>query len=166
MDKSASFVVGEAPRRSSSSLGRMNERPRTDQSLMFMDAIVAVIMAVGAGYFFYISREAAAEAVRLYGRNVDSGALESIGGGLYCVPNVALFTLSSIAMWRRWRLRRLAQSSAMFWLIGPVCFSKHSMVAKIVRSNNSVRAIRDSDTLKPPVTTVNNDERLPTSSVY
>ena len=98
----------------------MNERHRTDQSLMFLDAIVAVIMAVGAGYFYYISSEAAAEAVRLYGHNVDSGALESIAGGVYCVPNIALFTLSSIAMWRRWRLRWLAQSSAVFWLIGPI----------------------------------------------
>ena len=74
----------------------MNVRLRIDQPLMFLDAIVAVLMAVGAGYLLYVSREAAADAVRMYGHNVDSGAVESIAGGLYCVPNVALFT---IAMW-------------------------------------------------------------------
>jgi hypothetical protein len=98
----------------------MSVRPSLDQPLMYADAFVAVLMAVGAGWLFYFSREAAAEAVRLYGRNVDSGALEATAAGLYCVPNVALFTLSSIAMWRRWRLRWLAQASALFWLVGPI----------------------------------------------
>ena len=98
----------------------MNARPSFERLLMYLDASVALIMVVGAGYLFYLSREAAAEAVRLYGRNVDSGALAAVAVGLYCVPNVALFTLSSFAMWRRWRLRWLAQASAVFWLVGPV----------------------------------------------
>jgi hypothetical protein len=38
------------------------------------------------------------------------------------------------------------------------------MVAKIIRSNNSIQAIRGSDVLKPPVTTVNNGSRVVLSS--
>jgi hypothetical protein len=105
---------------STSPLDRMQGRLSLGRALSCLDALVALAMAAAAVWLFRLSGEAAAEAIRLYGRNVDSGAIESAAAGIYFLPNVVLFALSSIAVWRAWRIRWFLQAGALVWLVVPV----------------------------------------------
>jgi len=105
------------------SLDPMITRPAIAKPLTYLDAIIAVLMVVSLGWLMHASFRAAAEAVRLYGHNVDSGAIEGITAALYCAPNALLFTIAAVAMWRVWPVRWFAQGIAIVWLIGPVMFA-------------------------------------------
>jgi hypothetical protein len=98
-------------------------RPAIVKPLTYLDAIVAVLMVASLGWLLHASSRAAAEAIRLYGHNVDSGAIEGITATLYCAPNAVLFAFAAVAMWRAWRIRWFAQGIAIVWLIGPVMFA-------------------------------------------
>jgi hypothetical protein len=101
----------------------MITRSAIAKTLTYLDAIVAVVMVVSLGWLIHASSRAAAEAIRLYGHNVDSGAIEGITATLYCAPNAVFFAIAAVAMWRGWRIRWFAQGLAILWLIGPAMFA-------------------------------------------
>ena len=67
-------------------------------------ALAFVYTAVFAG-LLHAAQEAAADAVRRYGRNVDSGALEYLAAVIYFAPVALLFGLAALCLWRGWRVR-------------------------------------------------------------
>ncbi len=71
----------------------------------FVDGGLALICAVLCGWLVHVSNEAAADAVRRYGHNVDSGAMEWIGAVVFCAPVALLFSLAAVSLWRGWRIR-------------------------------------------------------------
>jgi len=70
-----------------------------------MDGGLALLCVTLFGWLVRASNEAAADAVRRYGHNVDSGALEWIAAFVYCVPVALLFSLAAFSLWRGWRIR-------------------------------------------------------------
>jgi hypothetical protein len=70
-----------------------------------IDTICASAYVALAGWLFYASKLAAATATREYGHNVDSGAIESIAAGDYCVPAAVAFSAAAIALYRDWRIK-------------------------------------------------------------
>jgi hypothetical protein len=77
-------------------------------------------MAFGASWYLYASKEAATRAVRLYGHNVDAGAIEGITAICYFIPNAVLFASASLSVWRRWPIRWVVQAVAAVGLLGPI----------------------------------------------
>jgi hypothetical protein len=71
----------------------------------FVDGGLALICVTLCGWLVRVSNEAAADAVRRYGYNVDSGALEWIAAVVYCAPVALLFSLAAVSLWRGWRIR-------------------------------------------------------------
>jgi hypothetical protein len=108
----------------------MEKRRRLEQTLVWLDAFASLIMASGVGWFLYISNEAAADAVRRYGRNVDSGALEYVAAIVYFMPNAIGFAVASVAMGQRWVIRWPAQGVAIFWLVAPVVMASIPWTAR------------------------------------
>jgi hypothetical protein len=66
------------------------------------------------------SRLAAEEAVRLYGRNVDSGAYIYLLGLYHFVPAAILFLIAAVALFQRWRLSRFLHGLAWGWVVLPI----------------------------------------------
>ena len=115
-----SFIrTSRAERRSTPTLERMEPSISRERVLAWIDTAAAILLATCAGWLIYISNEAAAEAVRRYGHNVDSGALTYTVAILYFAPNALLFGIAAITMARSWPLRWFAQWGAATCLIAP-----------------------------------------------
>jgi hypothetical protein len=71
----------------------------------WIDIALALLYAAVFAWLLHASDEAAADAVRRYGRNVDSGALEFIAAIVYFAPVGVLFTSAAVCLWRGWRIR-------------------------------------------------------------
>lgn len=84
------------------------------------NAVVALVMTACVPWFLHLSREAEAEAVRRFGRNIDAGALEEVAAKFYFMPGALLFGLAAILVAKRWPLRWPVQLACMLWLLIPV----------------------------------------------
>jgi cell division protein FtsW (lipid II flippase) len=73
-----------------------------------IDLVVAICLAALSLLLIYAADRAAADAVRRYGHNVDSGALEWMAAVLYVAPLALLFGFASLALSRRWWIGRFA----------------------------------------------------------
>ena len=73
--------------------------------IAFVDGGLALMGAALRGWLVRVSNEAAADAVRRYGHNVDSGALEWIAAVVYCFLVALLFSLAAVSLWRGLRIR-------------------------------------------------------------
>jgi len=71
---------------------------------------------------FWVSREPAAAAVRQYGDNVDSGALEYAAVIVFLLPLTALFGLAAVAGARDWRLARYVHRLAVVAAACPMAY--------------------------------------------
>jgi cell division protein FtsW (lipid II flippase) len=89
-------------------------RPKT---IARIDLGVAICLAALSLFLIYAADSAAADAVRKYGRNVDSGALEWMAAVLYVAPLALLFGFASLALWRQWRIARYAHWLAIAALV-------------------------------------------------
>lgn len=85
-----------------------------------VDIIFASAFVALAGWLFYASSVAAATATREFGRNVDSGAIESIAAGDYCIPVAVAFSVAAIAVFRDWRIKWYLQCLAVLIAVVPV----------------------------------------------
>ena len=92
---------------------------RIERAVAWLDILLLVVTAFGASWFMYASNEAAKEAARIYGHNIDAGAIESVAAFIYFIPNALLFFAASLSMWWRWRPRWFIQTISAIWLIGP-----------------------------------------------
>jgi hypothetical protein len=84
------------------------------------DTICVALFAALAGWLYFASKTAAAGAIRDYGHNVDSGAIESVVAGLYCGPVAVAFCVAAAAMYRDWRIKWYLHWSAVLFAVVPV----------------------------------------------
>ena len=77
---------------------------------------LALLFLAAFGWCLYISQRAAEYAVRTYGHNIDSGAIEFLIGIFFFLPAALLFTLAGTSFWRGWRVRWILQAVAIAWL--------------------------------------------------
>jgi hypothetical protein len=82
--------------------------PERSKIVARIDLWVAVCLVAVALLLFYASESAAADAVRRYGRNVDSGVFEWMAAVLYMAPLAFLFGFASLALLHNWRIGRYA----------------------------------------------------------
>jgi hypothetical protein len=78
----------------------------------------------------WLSNEAAADAVRRYGHNVDSGALEFVAAVLYLAPVALLFSSAAITLWRGWRIRWYAHWFAVAVAVVPLLIPGVAFIAR------------------------------------
>jgi len=90
------------------------------RALAWINAAIATVFLGCGAWLVHVAREAAAEAVRAYGYNVDSGAILYLFVVYYCAPTAALFAIAALFMGRRWRWRWPVQVLAVLWLMGSV----------------------------------------------
>ena len=88
----------------------------------WVDALASAFFALLFFAMLRIARLAAEEAVRLYGRNVDSGALESAVAVFYCVPAALALAVASLAVFRGWRFHKALHWLAWAWAALPLMF--------------------------------------------
>ncbi|BCT93586.1 hypothetical protein LYSHEL_26110 [Lysobacter helvus] len=96
----------------------------------WIDTAAAIVFTCMGALLLNASRVAAADAVRRYGRNVDSGALESMAALVYFAPGTILFALAAVALFRRWRGARWLHLLAWGWAALPLL----SIAAQWIRS--------------------------------
>jgi hypothetical protein len=96
----------------------------------FLDGGLALICAALCGWLVRVSNEAAAEAIRRYGHNVDSGALEWIAAVVYCAPVALLFSLAAVSLWRGWRIRWYAHWVAVAGAVVPLLVPGIAFIAR------------------------------------
>ena len=77
----------------------------TSRGVALANALLAVLFASAEAWFIYIAYAAAAEAVRVYGTNVDSGAILWLFGVYLLTPAVIVFAMAGVSFWWRWRTR-------------------------------------------------------------
>jgi len=87
-----------------------------------------------AGFFWsrYAAEAAAAQAVRDYGHNVDSGAYLLIIGTLYFLPAAFIFAAASFAMFRGWHFRWVFHLVAWAWVASPFLLALASVLGRAV----------------------------------
>ncbi|MEC5388316.1 hypothetical protein VVD49_21465 [Uliginosibacterium sp. H3] len=95
----------------------------------WIDASVSVLFAGLFAWAIYAANEAAADAVRHYGYNVDSGALVYIGAVIYLAPVACAFALASFSCFLRWRIKRFLHWLAVLGAIAPPLLSTAYVLA-------------------------------------
>ncbi len=84
-----------------------------------VDTISAAVYVALTVWLFYRSKMAAAAAIRDYGHNVDSGAIESVVAGLCALVAVA-FGVAAAALYRDWRIKWYLHWVAVLLAVVPV----------------------------------------------
>ena len=100
------------------------------RKVAWVDIIVAFLYAALLAWLVHASHEAAADAVRRYGQNVDSGALEFIAAVFYVAPVALLFGLAAVCLWYGWRVRWYAHWVAVAAAVVPLFIPGMAFVAR------------------------------------
>ena len=95
-----------------------------------IDVAVAVVFATLFVWSIYAANEAAADAVRRYGHNVDSGALQIAAAIVYFAPVAFLFALASLSILRSWRIGRTIHWLAISYAIVPLGLAAVTWLAR------------------------------------
>jgi hypothetical protein len=86
------------------------------------DAALAGFFAAACLWMFWVAKEQAASAVRQYGYNVDSGALQYAVAIVFLMPVTVLFGAAAIAGSRGWRLGRYVHWLAVIAAVCPIAY--------------------------------------------
>jgi hypothetical protein len=100
------------------------------RKVAWIDGGFALMYAALFGCLVHASNEAAADAVRRYGHNVDSGALESMAAVVYSAPVALLFGLAAVSLSRGWRIRWYAHWFAVAGAVVPLFLPAVAFVAR------------------------------------
>lgn len=84
------------------------------------DATVAIVLACLSFWALYAANEAAVDAARRYGHNIDSGAALILVGESYLAPLALLFVFSAFIQWRKWRLGSVVRWLAIAVALVPI----------------------------------------------
>lgn len=101
----------------------------SSRHLVWVDGAVSLVYAALFVWAIYTANEAAADAVRRYGHNVDSGALVFMAAVLYFAPVSLLFGLAALSWARGWRVQRYVHWFAIICAIGPLFLPGVAFVA-------------------------------------
>jgi hypothetical protein len=86
------------------------------------DPLLCALFATASAWMFWVSRGHAAGAVRQYGYNVDSGALEYAAVVVFLLPLAVLFGVAAVAGARNWRLGRYVHWLAVLAAVCPIAY--------------------------------------------
>jgi hypothetical protein len=95
-----------------------------------VDGSIAFIYGTLCAWLMWVSNQEAADAVRRYGHNVDSGALELIAAVVYFVPVALLFSSAAVSLWRGWRIRWYAHWFAVAGAVVPLLVPGIAFIAR------------------------------------
>ncbi len=90
--------------------------------LWHVDAALGALFAMAGAWMYWRSGEAAAVAVRRYGHNLDSGAIEYAVVVVFLLPVALLFGVAAVAGARGWRLGRYLHWLAVVAAIVPFAY--------------------------------------------
>ena len=85
-----------------------------------MDLGIAILFVVLSAWSIHVADAAAAEAVRNYGYNIDSGALAWVTAFFYLAPTALLFGVAALCIWREWRIKWVVHWSAVTCALAPI----------------------------------------------
>jgi hypothetical protein len=86
------------------------------------DALLCALFATASAWMLWVARVQAAGAVRQYGFNVDSGALEYAAVVVFLLTSAVLFGAAAFAGAREWRLGRYVHWLAVVAAICPIAY--------------------------------------------
>lgn len=86
------------------------------------DAALSTLFAMAGVWMFFSARAAAADAVRRYGYNADSGAIEGAVVVVFLLPVALLFGVAAVAGARGWRPGRYLHWLAVAAAVAPVAY--------------------------------------------
>ena len=86
------------------------------------DTLFCALFATLSAWMFWVSRAQAADAVRRYGYNVDSGALEYAAVVVYLLPLTVLFGAAAVLGAREWRPGRYVHWLAVVAAVCPIAY--------------------------------------------
>ncbi len=90
-----------------------------NRRLAIMDLWAAAVLGAISAILFVSGRMAAAATVHRYGHNVDSGAPQMFGS-LLLASGAILLLFAAVALWRGWRIARVAHWLAALAAGAPV----------------------------------------------
>ena len=96
----------------------------------WIDTALAFVFTGVFAWLLHASHEAAADAVRRYGHNVDSGALAAIAAVIYFAPVALLFGSAAVCLWRGSRIRWYVHWLAVAGAVVPLCISGVALVTR------------------------------------
>jgi hypothetical protein len=88
----------------------------------WIDAGCSTLFVLLGLWGIHAANEAAADAVRRYGHNVDSGAIVYFAVVVYVAPVAVLLALASCALFLQWSIRWYAHWIAVACAMAPVLF--------------------------------------------
>jgi hypothetical protein len=86
----------------------------------WIDGAVALLYLALFVWAVYTANAAAADAVRRYGYNVDSGAIVFVAAIFYFAPVALLFGLAAVSLSRGWRVQWYVHWLAVLCAVGPL----------------------------------------------
>jgi hypothetical protein len=98
----------------------------------WVDAFSSALFAALVPLSYREAGLAAAEAVHLYGHNVDSGAYLIVIAIVFFAPAAVLFGLASVALFRRRRHSQVLHWSAWLWLAFPFIWVAVNMLVAVI----------------------------------
>jgi hypothetical protein len=100
------------------------------RKVAWVDIALALLYAGVFAWLLHASHKAAADAVRRYGHNVDSGALEYVAAVLYFAPVALLFASAAVCLCRGWPIRWYAHWVAVAGAVVPLFIPGVAFVAR------------------------------------
>ena len=88
----------------------------------WIDAVFSCVFVLLVVLLIYLANQAAADAIRRYGHNVDSGALAYFVAIVYLAPVAVLFAFASCALFLGWVIRWYVHWFAVLCAVAPIIF--------------------------------------------
>jgi hypothetical protein len=98
----------------------------------WIDAIACIFFVFAAIWAMKVSKLAAAEAIRLYGRNVDSGAYHEMAAHVYLIPAAIILAIAALGMFRGWVWRKVPHYVAWIFVASPFAWFAISEFFRVV----------------------------------
>ena len=101
----------------------MERAIRSARTAAWLDAVAGTAFAALVPLSYYQAHLAAAEAVRLYGHNVDSGAYLIAIAVFYFAPAAIFLGLASTTLFLHWRFGKFLHRLSWSWVALPFALS-------------------------------------------
>ena len=85
-----------------------------------IDALVGFFFLLSIPFGFHYTDYLISENIGAYSRNVDNGAYFPQFAFVYLLPASLLFFAASVAIFRRWQVRKIIHGAAVAWVVLPL----------------------------------------------